>query len=109
MVKQSQIKYDSKGNLVDVRSQRDIQLYRAWQAGNRQRNAELHEYERMKAYYAGKGVDAPYSTLAAFRRARRAQSANYRESRKEWTKPPTSIADASQYGVKLQKPKSAVK
>lgn len=84
LIKQSQIKYDSKGNLVDVRSQRDIQLYRAWQAGNRQRNTELHEYERMKAYYAGKGVDAPYATLAAFRRARRAQSDNYRESRKEW-------------------------
>jgi hypothetical protein len=84
MIKKSQIKYDNKGNLVDVRTQRDIQLYQSWQAGNRQRNAELREYERMKAYYAGKDKEAPYATLAAFRRARRAQSDNYRESRKEW-------------------------
>lgn len=84
MIKQSQIKYDSKGGLVDVRWQKDIEAYAQWQAGNRQRNAELHEYERMREYYAANGIDAPYSTLAAFRRARRAQSDNYRESRKEW-------------------------
>lgn len=84
MAKQSRIKYDKQGNLVDVRSQADIRSYQAWQAGNRQRNAELREYERMKAYYAGKGVDAPYSTLAAFRRARRAQSGAYIEIRKRW-------------------------
>lgn len=71
MVKQSQIKYDSKGNLVDVRSQRDIQLYRAWQAGNRQRNTEYLEYERMKKEYAGREAEMPYKTLGAFRTARR--------------------------------------
>ena len=71
MIKQSQIKYDSKGNLVDVRWQKDIQAYAQWQAGNRQRNDELHEYERMREYYAAKGIDAPYSTLGAFRTARR--------------------------------------
>jgi hypothetical protein len=84
MIKKSQIKYDSKGNLVDVRWQKDIQAYAAWQAVNRQRNDELHEYERMREYYAAKGIDAPYSTLGAFRRARRAQSDNYQASRKEW-------------------------
>ena len=88
MAKQSRIKYDSKGNLVDVRSQKDIELYQMWQAGNRERNAELREFERMKAYYDAKGIAAPYATLAAFRRARRAQSANYRESRKEWAQRP---------------------
>ena len=83
-IKDSQIKYDSKGRLVDVRSQRDIELYQQWQAGNRQRNAELHEYERMKAYYESQGKAPPYNTLGAFRRARRAQSDNYQASRKEW-------------------------
>ncbi len=71
MIKQSQIKYDSKGNLVDVRSQRDIQLYQSWQAGNRQRNAEYLEYERMKKEYAGREAEMPYKTLGAFRTARR--------------------------------------
>ena len=73
-----------KDKLLDVRSQRDIELYQAWQAGNRQRNTELLEYNRMREYYAAKGIDAPYSTLGAFRRARRAQSDNYQESREEW-------------------------
>ena len=85
-IKDSQIKYDSKGRLVDVRSQRDIELYQQWQAGNRQRNAELHEYERMKAYYESQGKAPPYNTLGAFRRARRAQSKAYMESRQEWGK-----------------------
>ena len=106
MIKQSRIKYDSKGNLVDVRSQRNIELYQMWQAGNRQRNTELLEYNRMREYYAAKHMDAPYTTLAAFRRARRAQSETYKASRKEWTQPPTSIADVSKYGAKLPKPKS---
>lgn len=84
IIKQSRIKYDSKGGLVDVRWQKDVEAYAQWQAGNRQRNAELHEYERMREYYAAKGIDAPYSTLAGFRRARRANSEAYKESRKEW-------------------------
>lgn len=73
-IKNSQIKYDSKGNLVDVRYQADIKEYAAWQAGNRQLNRELLEYERMKAYYESKGLDAPYKTLAGFRRARRSDN-----------------------------------
>ena len=71
LIKQSQIKYDSKGNLVDVRGQRDIQLYRAWQAGNRQRNTELREYNRMRKHYEGREKDMPYKTLGTFRTARR--------------------------------------
>ena len=105
MIKQSRIKYDKNGKLADVRTQRDIELYQSWQAGNRQRNTELLEYNKMREYYEANGIDAPYSTLAAFRRARRAQSENYRESRKEWAKEPASIADESKYGEKLQKPK----
>ena len=50
-----------------------------------QDNAELREYERMRAFYAGKDKESPYATLSAFRRARRAQSKNYLERRKEWT------------------------
>jgi hypothetical protein len=88
MIKQSRIKYDSKGRLADVRTQTDIELYQAWQAGNRQRNTEMLEYNKMREYYQAKGIDAPYSTLAAFRRARRAQSENYQESRKEWGEKP---------------------
>ena len=88
-IKNSVIRYDSKGNLVDVRSQSAIELYKRWQAGNRQRNDEFNEYERMKAHYEAQGQEPPYKTLAAFRRARRAQSEHYKETRKEWK----SIAD----------------
>jgi hypothetical protein len=83
-IRKSKIKYDRKGGLVDVRHQADIEGYQQWQAGNRQLNRELQEYERMKAYYESKGEDAPYKSLGAFRRARRAQSETYKESRKEW-------------------------
>lgn len=67
-IKDSRIQYDAKGNLVDVRSQRDIKGYAQWQAGNRQLNREYLEYERMKAYYAEQGKEPPYKTLGAFRR-----------------------------------------
>lgn len=73
-IKNSKIKYDSKGNLVDVRYQKDIEAYQAWQAGNRQLNREMLEFEQMQAYYKGKGETPPYTTLGAFRRARRADN-----------------------------------
>ena len=84
-IAKSKIKYDSKGNLVDVRHQADIKGYQAWQAGNRQLNREMHEYEQMQAYYESKGLEAPYKTLGAFRGARRAHAQSYRDNRKEWT------------------------
>lgn len=84
MIKRSKIKYDSKGNLVDVRFQKDIEAYAMWQAGNRQRNTELLEYKRMKRHYAGREEEMPYTTLAGFRRARRAQTESYKDNRKEW-------------------------
>ena len=84
-IAKSKIKYDSKGNLVDVRYQKDIEAYQSWQAGNRQLNREMHEFEQMHAYYESKGLDAPYKTLAAFRRARRAQAQSYKDNRKEWS------------------------
>lgn len=71
-IKDSKIKYDKRGNLVDVRYQKDIESYAAWQAGNRQLNRETLEYERMKVYYAEQGKEPPYKSLGAFRRARRA-------------------------------------
>ena len=39
----------------------------------------------MKAYYDSKGLDTPYKSLGAFRRARRAQAQSYRDNRKEWS------------------------
>ena len=84
-IAKSKIKYDSKGNLVDVRHQADIKGYQAWQAGNRQLNRGMHEYEQMQAYYESKGLEAPYKTLGAFRRARRAQAQSYKDNRKEWS------------------------
>lgn len=67
-IKNSKIKYDKQGNLVDVRFQKDIELYAQWQAGNRQRNEELLDFQRMQKYY---GKNAPYKTLGAFRREAR--------------------------------------
>lgn len=67
-IKDSKIKYDKKGNLVDVRWQKDIESYAQWQAGNRQLNNELLEYNRMQKEL---GKDAPYKTLGAFRREAR--------------------------------------
>ena len=73
-IKNSKIKYDGKGNLVDVRYQKDIEAYQAWQAGNRQRNREELEFEQMRNHYAGRENEMPYKTLASFRRARRADN-----------------------------------
>ena len=83
-IEKSKILYDNKGELVDVRFQKDIKGYAEWQAGNRQRNEEFKQYEAMKAYYENKGEEVPYKTLAGFRRAKRAQSVAYLENRKEW-------------------------
>ena len=73
-IKDSKIQYDSKGNLVDVRFQKDIELYASWQAGNRQLNRELLEFQRMKEHYAGRESDMPYKSLGSFRKARRADN-----------------------------------
>ena len=81
-IKNSKIKYDKNGELVDVRYQRDIKAYAEWQAGNRQLNAELKEYEQMQAHYAGHEDEMPYKSLGSFRRARRAQTETYKEWRK---------------------------
>lgn len=71
-IQKSKIKYDKQGQLIDVRYQKDIKAYQAWQAGNRQLNAEYLEFERMRKHYAGREDEMPYKTLAGFRRARRA-------------------------------------
>lgn len=83
-IKDSKIKYDNKGNLVDVRYQKDIESYAQWQAGNRQLNDELREFNAMQAHYKGRESEMPYKSLAAFRRAKRAKSELYEKSRKEW-------------------------
>lgn len=79
MIKQSQIKYDKNGELVDVRYQRDIKGYAEWQAGNRQLNAELKMFEKMQAAYVGKEEEMPYKTLGAFRRGSRAKTETFKE------------------------------
>lgn len=73
-IKDSRIKYDEKGDLVDVRHQRDIEGYAQWQAGNRQLNREYLEYKRMTDHYQEIGQEPPYKTLGSFRRARRADT-----------------------------------
>jgi hypothetical protein len=70
-IKQSKIKYDKQGNLVDVRYQKDINAYAAWQAGNRQLNNELREFKAMQEHYKGRKSEMPYKTLGSFRKARR--------------------------------------
>ena len=70
-IKHSKILYTEEGELQDVRFQKDIESYQAWQAGNRQLNTELLEYRKMQAHYKGR-EDIPYKSLASFRRARRA-------------------------------------
>ena len=90
-IKNSKIKYDKKGNLVDVRYQRDIEGYAAWQAGNRQLNRELLEYNHMKEYY---GENAPYKTLGAFRREARKPSMEQSLAMQSWKR---RYADERQY------------
>ena len=102
MIKQSRIKYDKNGKLADVRTQSGIELYQRWQAGNRQRNTELLEYNKMRAYYEAKKIDPPYATIGAFRRARRAQSENYQESRKEWGYKPKESRNAAEQQTTTQ-------
>lgn len=79
-IKDSKIKYDKNGNLVDVRFESDIKGYAAWQAGNRQRHEEYKQFQAMKAYYEGIEKEMPYKTLAGFRLARRREekSAKYK-------------------------------
>ena len=48
------------------------EAYALGQQKQRQWNAEILEYERMKAHYKGIGEEPPYKTLGAFRRAKRA-------------------------------------
>ena len=57
--------------------------YAKGQAKMRQWNAEIVEYERMKAFY---GKDMPYKTLGGFRRAKRAQTESYIATRKTFEK-----------------------
>ena len=81
-IKDSKIKYDKQGNLVDVRYQKEIKSYAAWQAGNRQLNREMLEFQRMQDHYAKKDIPAPYKTLGSFRKARR--SDNLSPAFKKW-------------------------
>lgn len=90
-IKNSKIKYDRKGNLVDVRYQRDIEGYAEWQAGNRQLNRELLEYNRMKEYY---GESSPYKTLGAFRREVRTPYEKQSPAMRAWKR---HYSDAKQY------------
>ena len=91
-IKNSKIKYDSKGDLIDVRYQKDIKAYAAWQAGNRQLNTEYKEFLQMQSHFQKKNKPAPYSTLGGFKRARR--SDNLSPAFKAWR---YRNVDAKQY------------
>lgn len=67
---------------MDVRFQKDIEAYAAWQVGNRQLNRELLEYGRMREYYQGREEEMPYKSLGTFRTARR--SNNLSPAFKKW-------------------------
>lgn len=58
-------------------SERNAKAYAQWQAGNRQRNDEMLEYNRLKAEYEKQGKIFPYKTLGGFRRGKRSHSAEY--------------------------------
>lgn len=59
--------------------------YAAGQQKLRQWNAEILEYERMKDHYKKIGHPPPYSTLGAFRRAKRANAESYEAKKGVWS------------------------
>lgn len=63
------------------------QLMRQW-------NAEIVEYERMKAYYAEQGQEPPYKTLGAFRREVRKPTERQAPAMKAWKR---HYGDQQQY------------
>ncbi len=77
---------------MDVRFQKDIEAYAAWQVGNRQLNRELLQYGRMREYYKGREEEMPYKSLGTFRTARR--SNNLSPAFKKWK---YRNADKNQY------------
>jgi hypothetical protein len=76
---------------------RGQQLMRQW-------NAEIVEYEKMKAYYKSIGEEPPYKTLGGFRRAKRAQSTAYADNKKEWSelnkRPQNHLTNESENNIK---------
>ena len=58
--------------------------YARGQQKMRQWNAEIVEYERMKAYYAEQGQEPPYKTLGAFRREARKPVEKQSIAMREW-------------------------
>lgn len=73
MIQKSRIKYEKDGSLADVRTAKDIEGYRNWQAGNRQLNAEARAYSSYLEYCKTNGIEPRYKTIGGFRRARRAE------------------------------------
>lgn len=63
------------------------QLMRQW-------NAEIVEYERMKAYYAEQGQEPPYKSLGAFRREVRKPHEKQSPAMRAWKR---HYSDAKQY------------
>ncbi len=69
------------------------EAYAIGQQKQREWNAEILEYERMKAHYKGIGEEPPYKTLGAFRRAKRANAESYEAKKGVWS---GKIAEANQ-------------
>ena len=79
--------------------------YARGQQKMRQWNAEIVEYERMKAYYAEQGQEPPYKSLGAFRRAKRANAENYEAKKGVWS---NKIVEESQKGLTNKKKKHTI-
>ncbi|MBR0189025.1 MAG: hypothetical protein IJQ23_01410 [Clostridia bacterium] len=58
---------------------RIFKTYNKNQALLRQWNEERHEFNKMQAEYKARGEEPPYTTLGGFRRARRAESTEYKK------------------------------
>ena len=63
-------------------SDNNAKQYAKWQAGNRQRNDEMIEYEQMQRLFAANNINVPYTSLGGFRRAKRTNSSAYKDSRR---------------------------
>lgn len=79
--------------------------YAAGQQKMRQWNAEILEYERMKDHYKKIGQPPPYSTLGAFRRAKRANAESYETKKGVWT---DKIVEEQQKGLTNRKKKHII-
>jgi len=76
-VKDSNRTWDESSRLNQSEAEREA--YTKAQKQLRQFNSELVEFKKMRTYYAQRHSPPPYTTLGAFRRARRSEAEGYKE------------------------------